>query len=77
MTPVQAFNALIDFIIEGGHLESKTRRLLNLYLLPHADISDKVKALLSNIHNASCAAEYAAIQMYNRLGIIEESRMLT
>lgn len=75
MTPVQAFNALIDFIIEGGHLESKTRRLLNLYLLPHADISDKVKALLSNIHNASCAAEYAAIQMYNRLGIIEESRI--
>lgn len=75
MTPVEAFNKLIDHIMEGGHLMSETRRLLNLYLLPYVDISEKVKNLLSTVHNASCAAEYNAIQMYNRLGIIEESRI--
>lgn len=75
LTPVEAFNELIDYIVEGGHLMSKTRRLLNLYLLPYVDISDAVKKLLSSVHNASSASEYAAIQMYNALGIIEESRI--
>lgn len=75
LTPVEAFNNLIDYIVEGGHLMSKTRRLLNLYLLPYVDISDAVKNLLSSVHNASSAAEYAAIQMYKDLGIIEESRI--
>lgn len=52
---------------------SETRRLLNLYLLPYVDISARVKDLLSTVHSASCVAEYKAIQMYNSLGIIEES----
>lgn len=75
MTPVESFNQLIDYIIDGGHLESKTRRLLNRYLLPYADISPKVKELTSNIHNTSCENEYKAIQMYNRLGIINEDKI--
>lgn len=75
MSPVEAFNTLIDYIIDGGHLESKTRRLLNLYLLPYKDISPKVRELLSNIHNTSCENEYEAIQMYNRLGIINKDKI--
>lgn len=75
MTPVAAFNELIDHIIDGGHLMSKTRRLLNLYLLPYVDISERVKNLLSTVHTASSTTEYEAIQLYNKLGIIEESRI--
>jgi len=75
MTPVEAFNMLIDYIIDGGHLESKTRRLLNLYLLPHKDISPKVRELFSRIHNTACANELKAIEMYNSLGIINADKI--
>ncbi|NMB20160.1 MAG: TetR/AcrR family transcriptional regulator [Firmicutes bacterium] len=74
MSPVEAFSAFVDYTVDCKHLRSEVRRLINLYLLPHLYSSDAVRSLVFHINEMSIDAEYDAIQVYKKLGIIEETR---
>ena len=75
MQPTQALCQLVDHILDHGRIMSPTRRALNLYLLPNANISPRIRHFLAVVHNQSTELEYKAIMVYYRAGIIEPSRL--
>ncbi len=75
VTPVEAFCAFIDYVVDCEHLRSEVRRLINLYVLPDLYTSDQVQNLIRQINELSYKAEYQTVEFYRTLGILEDSRL--